>query len=218
MALRLQVMQHASIRLPEAEDDAWHRSQIIDFTPGKEILLAVPRTEDEEIEVPMRTEIEVKVFLPDGLRQFSAVVRGRDSLHGGVLRIEWPDESVRIQRREYVRVQMALPVDVTFRLEDMDKDETVKALTTDLSAGGVRLNLPRNIPAGTTVDLHIVPTDHPPYQIRGRIVHAGQHENGPDKYPHWAAVEFLNVSTALRNDLTQFVFAVQREQMRRSLG
>ena len=210
-------MQPASVQLLEEEQPAdWLRTMVVDFTPDREILLSIPTEGDGQVEIRPGTVVRVKVNLADGVREFTSKVLSREALHGGVLRLRWPTDTVRIQRRDFVRVSMTLPVAVTYEAEG-EAPRVIEALTVDLSAGGVRLNLPEALPAETEVGLEIRAEQKPPYRVRGRIVHAGEVGEHVEPKRFWAAVQFLDVSESLRNDITQYVFDVQREQIRRSL-
>ena len=56
--------------------------------------------------------------------------------------------------------------------------------------------------------------------LNGRVVRSGEIEKkrSDSQQYYWVAVEFVGVDEALRKDLTQLVFDIQRDQLRKSLA
>lgn len=166
------------------------------------------------------TRLDVEISFSDGIRRFASMVKRLDMSYGGSLRIAWPTEGTRIQRRDFVRVDSSIPMVV--RYEDAETGTLVKvnAPTIDLSAGGARLQMASPIPDDTRIEMELQSTSLKGQTLQGRVVRSALIEsNRRDKRKDfWVAVQFLGVDEGLRNRLTQLVFDIQREQMRRSLG
>ena len=221
------------------------RSVIVDFDVGRELVILVPRPgkpdpgaeptaeetpdpakvpdlDEELLDDPpygKGTRLEVEIAFPDGIRRFESVVRRLDPSYGGSLRIEWPSEGTRVQRREYVRVDVAKDVTVRMRNEETGAIEKILGSTIDLSAGGTRLNLADPLPDDSRVELDFDLENLRAQVLQGRVVRSGllpPKRGAPPAY--WVAVEFVGVDEALRKDMTQLVFDLQREQMRKSLS
>lgn len=247
MRLPIQSMQSVRLRATREPDSPWYRSVIVDFDEGQELVLLLPSAKDREkavdhdpaaLEPAAREEppvgddedlvetavfdrgsrLEVEISFPDGIRRFSSVVRRLDLNYGGAMRVEWPSEGTRIQRRDYVRVEAEYRSIVWYREEEGGPLKQLQGHTTDFSAGGVRLRLPEPLPADQRIEMEIQNTPLKAQNLQGRVVRSGELEkkrNEPQYY--WVAVEFVGVDEGLRKDMTQMVFDIQREQMKRSL-
>lgn len=245
MRLPIQSMQAVRLRPVPSDSDAWHRSVIVDFTPDEELILVVPEDKDlvdekgdapdeeAEAEAPAvvgdddvlppplfdrGTKIEVEISFPDGIRRFTSVVRRLELQYGGSMRVDWPTEGTRIQRRDYVRVEVGYRALVWYREGDGPLQKLTGA-TMDISAGGVRLKLTTPLESGQRIEIEIDNSVLKGKTVQGRVVHCGEIEKKrgqPDEY--WIAVEFVGIGEAMRKDMTQMVFDIQREQMKRSLA
>lgn len=239
-------MHAVLVRVQGADEESWLRSVIVDFDTGRELVILLPKTgiaesepaakppppsgevpsaigdEDDFLDEPLfgkGTKLEVEIAFPDGIRRFESVVRRLDASFGGSLRIAWPTEGTRVQRRDYVRVDVAKPIVVRMQNAETGAIEKVVGATIDLSAGGTRLNLAEPIPDDTRIELEFNFGGVNGQLLQGRVVRSGALETKRDKpKAYWVAVEFVGVGESLRKDMTQLVFDLQREQMRRSLS
>ena len=250
MRLPIQSMQSVLIKPQNSENSVWFRSVIVDFVPDRELVIVMPSAtdsvnesepepeaadaaetaaeveEDDELVggvdllFSTGTRLDVEISFSDGIRRFSSVVRRLDLSYGGSLRIAWPTEGTRIQRRDYVRVDASVPSAV--RYEDPESGSLVKinAPTIDLSAGGVRLHMATPLPDEMRLELELQSGSLKGQTLQGRVVRSAPIEStGREKRnSFWVAIQFVGVDEGLRNRLTQFGFDIQREQMRRSLG
>lgn len=212
MRLPIKVMQPVSLRIPPAE--AWYPSLILDFTEQEELVVGTPAEKGEELEVPPGTELMVEVILVDGVRQFRTRVRRRAGAPGS-LHLDWPAEATRIQRRDNVRVDAMVRAEATIPASGDEPKRTLPGFTIDVSAGGVRLNLAERVPDDTPIEMKLVLPEVGERECRGRVLRSGERKEAQGGTRYWNAVEFTDISEAVRRDITKFVFDVQRDQMRK---
>lgn len=163
------------------------------------------------------SRVEVEVSFPDGIRRFTSVVKRLDLNYGGSVRIEWPSQGTRIQRRDFVRVDVAYRALVWYREGDGPLQQ-INGFTLNVSAGGVRLKLPQPLPEEQRIEVEIQTPALAGLTLQGRVVRSGEIEKARKEAQFfWVAVEYVGVDEGLRNDMTQMVFDIQREQMKRSL-
>ena len=161
--------------------------------------------------------LEVEVSFPDGIRKFTSVVKRLDLKYGGSMRIEWPSAGTRIQRRDFVRVDVQYRALVWYKEGDGPLQQ-INGFTLNVSAGGVRLKLPQPLPDDQRIEVEIQTPPLADLTLQGRVVRSGELEKGRKEAQfYWVAVEYVGVDEGLRNDMTQMVFDIQREQMKRSL-
>ncbi|MEX2570347.1 MAG: PilZ domain-containing protein [Gemmatimonadota bacterium] len=166
------------------------------------------------------TKIAVEISFQDGIRRFESVVRKIDLNFGGSLRIDWPTEGTRIQRRDFVRVDVGYPVVVRFEDPEEGGLRKLTGSTMDLSAGGVRLHLDEAIPDETWIQIDIDAGPLHDRTLHGRVVRSGEirGKRGQKVIGIWVAVEFVGIDEGIRKEMTQVVFDIQRDQKKKSLS
>lgn len=160
--------------------------------------------------------IQVEVSLADGIRRFNSVVQRLELTYGGCLRVTWPTVGTRIQRRDYVRVDVTYRAIVHF-LDEEEQPQVMEGTTLDFSAGGMRLRMVQPLPADLKLDIEVGVPALESMVLKGRVVRSGEIEKKRTDLPqfYWVAIEFVGVDAQLRKELTQLVFDIQRDQLRR---
>lgn len=213
----LRHMQPVSLRVGEGEAAGWYPSLVLDFEEGKEILVGVPTLRGYEVRVPAGSTVDVQSTHTDGLRVFTATVVRRESAPSPALRLEWPKSVRRVQRREAVRVEVLLPVELRTAAPG-EEPRTLAGTTTDVSEGGMRVILPEPVGPGTELEVRLTLTGGAAAECTGRVLRSGENPNAAADKRYWIAVMFTGVSPAARRELARFVFDVQREQLRKGVA
>lgn len=144
--------------------------------------------------------LEGEFGLPDGLWRFRARV-SRWSEESRSLRLDWPFEIVRVQRRDHARVRASAPA--RLRLPGSTAAE-LECRTHDVSTGGVRLHAAEPVEDGRTV---VVELDLPDDRVEciGRVVRSGPRGDAPGV---WIAVEWTAPTSATVRALSRFVLGI----------
>lgn len=79
MPLPVRPMQAVSLQILLSQEGSWYPSLVLDFTGDRELVVGVPMNRGSEVEVAPGTQVAVEIASPDGLRRYTAVVRGRGS-------------------------------------------------------------------------------------------------------------------------------------------
>ena len=146
------------------------------------------------------TPIDVKIFTPSGLMVFESVVI--DSPDEGFV-IEYVEDAVVIQRRDYSRSPLKT------KLELMLRTETFVASTIDISGGGIKffskedLN-PEEIVTGK---LYLKNYDEP---AKFEAVILDNHSLQPDEY----TLAFTNIDEKERDKIIKTCFAIDMQSRR----
>lgn len=211
-------MQPISVQTTPSPGGSWYPSMIMDYEEGEWISIGVPMSGGAE--VPLRTgaTVHLQLVRSDGLRRFQSVVRGRSGGEGTAphVTLDWPRDVEKIQRRDNVRVDAAYPVRLRVRSADESLAEEMSGMTVDLSAGGVRVRMPAEVPDHATVEIRI----QFPFGERtcgARVVRGGDLPHARSELRHWLALELTDVDPAARRDITRFIFDLQRELLRRDV-
>lgn len=184
------------------------------------------------IDYPVSINTGKTVFLLDGTQLkgsfvgkdntvylFETEVKGRSKQTIPMIALSYPGKEnlIRVQRRQYVRVDTA--VDVAVHPTD-GKFSPFVTVTADISAGGAALILPPglNIESNTMIDLWLVlPMQSGDYHnlvLRSRVIRVIPGQNGErDKMP----IEFMAISESQRQLLIRFSFERQLNLKRKGL-
>lgn len=191
------------LKLPEVNDrigvvlaDGRMLSTRVEDVAAPDLLVAPPADQGVTYLLSLDEQVTLEWTTERGLFQASGRVTAR--VEAGVpyvrLRI---DESSVIQRRNFVRVECALAVDVR------RDGERHTGLTLDLSGAGVRAKLPLELAVGdvTTVVVYL---GHSPVESQAEVVRV----DGENIY----ALRFTSLDAREQERLVQFVFATHRRQ------
>jgi c-di-GMP-binding flagellar brake protein YcgR len=166
--------------------------------------------------VPLQAGQEVMVELAvayDALYAIETVVAPKQPEYLEYLALMIVGEWKRVQRRRFVR----LPVSLTpIKVETTEDDARVrlKAQITDLSGGGVRLRVDRQLVEDQPVELQFAVPDDPRTLAIGLAVRRVTSVDGSNP-PLWdAGCGFVDISEADRDRIVKFIFAEQRRLAR----
>jgi PilZ domain len=168
------------------------------------VALAVP---DSRVSRLDGAEAVVESTTERGIQRF----HGRLVLHGrtDIFEIVLDGEAERIQRREWARVAVVIPV----RVEPVDEPsvEAGETSSLNLSGGGVLIRDPWRLPMGLDVRLELkVDPDAPPIRALARVVRDG----GPER----KGIRFQDLSPQDSERLMRFVREKERAALRISRG
>jgi hypothetical protein len=191
------------LKLPEINDrvglvlsDGRMLSTRVEDVQEPDLLVAPPADQGVTYLLALKEVVTLEWTTERGLFQASGIVTAR--IEAGVpfvrLRI---DESTVIQRREYVRVECALAVDVR------REGSRFTGLTLDLSGAGVRAKVPVELEKDDKATV-VVYLGHSPFEAQAEVVRV----DGDDVY----AFRFLSLEAKEQERLVQYVFATHRRQ------
>jgi hypothetical protein len=135
-----------------------------------------------------------------GLHKLSCTIL--DALPGDRLLLSHEQEDV-VQRRDYFRVEAYAPLTITTREET---PRTLETNSIDLSAGGMLIADPVEIPAETVIDIQIKLDPGTPLRAVGRVI-----RNTGDKK---TAVQMVEISQSDRQQLMRYITERQRAALR----
>lgn len=167
--------------------------------------------------MPLRTgqDIVVVVSVRSGFFAARTKVLGRKRDPIPVLILEMPQEFKNIgQRRQYVRLEIALPVE--FRLLGSNRELAVEQGTTsDISGGGVFMVSNVCLDPGQQVNMCLWLGKQDIIECRGVVVRS--HQDADKRKTYCTGVKFLDISEKQRDKIFNFIFAKQREWIKKGL-
>ena len=217
--MRLSIGTNLQIEEDYTEEKETFRSRVVDYGSETEIHIDYPINN-----VTNRTSFfldgtELYVTFVDEQKisyAFRSKVMGRVKGQVPMMKITYPgdDQLIKIQRREFVRVETS--VDVTLETE---KGEKAQLITSDISAGGVALNI-RNLDylqvndiVQLTLVLPFIKAGIEYGTVKAEIVRIWE-DNGRNL----ASFRFVDIDERLRQHIVRFCFECQLEQRNERLG
>jgi c-di-GMP-binding flagellar brake protein YcgR len=188
--------KHVTVGLPGGDSLPAHVDEIDEKSITVALLLKAPMTLSVYRDRACRVEYADK----KGLHKLSCTVI--DALPGDRLRLSHEPEDV-VQRRDYFRVEAFAPLSITTR---EDSPRTLETNSHDLSAGGMLIADPIEIPAETVIDIQIKIEGGATVSAVGKVI-----RNTGDKK---TAVQIVEISQSDRQQLMRYITERQRAALR----
>lgn len=196
------------LRKEEDDDENEYRSRVIDFTDDA-IMVDYPTNVETGKTAFFTDETALSATFTDDLKMsyyFQTTVKGRRLAEIPMLQLLYKgdDHLIKVQRREFVRVDVNLDVAVGFEAD------ILRLVTSDISAGGLAVNLPSMdlLKEDSIVSLFIVLpfTQRETQYIRAKASVIRVFEKDQR---YIASLEFVELSSADRQQVIQFCFERQ---------
>lgn len=194
--MSLESGKHVTVRLPGGDSLPGHVDEVDEKSITVALLLKAPMTLSVYRERACRVEYADK----KGLHKLSCTII--DALPGDRLRLSQEPEDV-VQRRDYFRVEAFAPLTITTR---EDSSRTLETNSHDLSAGGMLIADPIEIPAETIIDIQIKLEGGAAVNAVGKVI-----RNTGDKK---TAVQIVEISQSDRQQLMRYITERQRAALR----
>jgi hypothetical protein len=194
--MSLEPGKHVTVRLPGGDSLPAH----IEDADATSVTVALLLKAHLALSVFKDRVARVEYADKRGLHKFSCTVL--DALPGDRLRLKHEAEDV-VQRRDYFRVEAFAQLTITTREES---PRTLETNSHDLSAGGMLIADPIEIPAETVIDIQIKLDPGTPLRAVGRVI-----RNTGDKK---TAVQIVEISQSDRQQLMRYITERQRAALR----
>jgi hypothetical protein len=194
--MSLESGKHVTIRLPGGDSLPAHVDEIDETSVTVALLLKAHLTLSVFKDRVARVEYADK----RGLHKLSCTIV--DALPGDRLRLSHEPEDV-VQRRDYFRVEAFAQLTITTR---EDSPRTLETNSHDLSAGGMLIADPIEIPAETVIDIQVKLEGGAIVKAVGRVI-----RNTGDKK---TAVQIVEISQSDRQQLMRYITERQRAALR----
>jgi hypothetical protein len=194
--MSLEPGKHVTVRLPGGDSLPAHIEEADEKSVTVALLLKAHMTLSLFRDRVARVEYADK----RGLHKYSCTIV--DALPGDRLRLSHEPEDV-VQRRDYFRVEAYAPLTIVTREE---QPRTLETSSHDLSAGGMLIADPIEIPAETLIDIQIKIDPGVPLSAVGRVI-----RNTGDKK---TAVQIMEIAPGDRQQLMRYITERQRAALR----
>lgn len=183
-----------------------YATKVLDIEGGK-FKMAAPQVQGVTIPLKKGDNVSISYTTDRGKFIFMSRVqqRFREPLPHYIL--QRPEKIYRVQRREYVRVELEGRIDYRPRpAAGEEGSDFFKGRIIDLSGGGVGIKGPLKVPEGKELEMKIplLPIDAP---LLGVVRRLREDKKGE---AHRMGVAFVDIETILREKIIKWLFEYQR--------
>lgn len=213
-SVKLLPQQNITVQLPS--DDQLFHSRIEDIS-GSEVTIAPPLSDSAVFPARAGDEITVRVPMKTHCLEFTTRLVEIKTESGNLYKIRYPETIDRVQLRQDVRIDMLM--DVMFSPFPAPGSEPVyrKAVAVNMSAGGMRISIPEEIPEGTPLlvkfYLPVKGYVHN-FEIEAVVVRS-QPSGSKEQMPvHQLGLNFHKINSKQKDIIYRFIFEKMSQRKR----
>lgn len=189
-----------------------HFPSRIEEITSTHLVIGMPFNKGIPVHVDIGAAIYGKIITESSPFLFSSHLIEKKMAPLPVWLITKPTELIKIQQREFVRIDANIQASVA--LIDQEEDiPAAKLSVNDISGGGLRLVSTQHYPVGTNVFLSFELPTQEMVETIGQIVRVWQPQ--PERPVYWLGVKFVGMPERDRNKIIKYVFQKQLERHRR---
>ena len=185
-----------------------YKSQLLDL---KEDILYIAVPIVEGALVPIHTGVVVKIlfFKKEGIFYFYANVieRSKDTKIPYLV-VQKISELEKLQRRNYYRLEVSLPV----KFKQLDDNEEYEGIIKDISGGGVKLHTFSQLPVEQCIEICLC-LENSHMKVIGKVVRAEKLESKLYEY----GIYFVEINEKDRDKIIRFIFNMEKKYKRKGV-
>lgn len=207
--MEFNVGDYVEIEIPEGYFHGEYASRIV-FLDEQRLVITTPRLGGAIVSLREGQVIHISVPKRDARYNFEAVVMDVDGSKPDLLTLKPDTTAIRKQRRSDVRLAVRLPVELLYFYRQGIPVASYTVYSIDLSAGGIKLEMPEDYPPQTKFKLAIHLPDEE-IAVQARVVRSGILSNtdlgGNPSF--WVSLKFFNISEAKQKKILKFIYKQQ---------
>jgi len=189
----------------------------LEWVEEKDILLiASPIYEGKLYPIHVGTLIAVSFTKSNNFFEFTAKVIGRENKDNlAMLKIQAISSIIKIQRREFFRFEVNLPVNyrVIESVNMKSNHEYMETVTRDLSGGGLCMRLKEPVEINKYLECELNLPDK--IKFIGKVVRLTEYETLQGPYKYEIGVSFVRIDEAMREKVISYIFQEQRRLLKK---
>lgn len=212
----LKVGQRLEISLASDKDENFFASRIEDFNKDR-LIIAMPMEKGYPI-IPQANEVIYgRIRTNECIYKFISVFIDKAAKPIPVLQLAMPENLEKHQQREFVRVNARFSLKVSIEDEEKNLLPAYNTFTKDISGGGLRFIMNRELAEGSRVHIETEPLNNVGilnlYCQVVRSVRSVATEN-----IFWVGVKFIDLPKSIERNLIRFIFQKQRELLSKRIS
>lgn len=199
------------IEIDKGDDNSQYLSRIEEIVDDRTFVISRPVGSDDYTYLVQGQVLKVMYFRQEALYYFDAEVVERIKSDESVsARISAISDKYKLQRRNYYRLRIMVPLTI---LTEEGKAKRID--TIDISGGGAKIVSRNLMEKHSKVYMKIEIPGVEDEIIKGRVVWSAPAQK--DMKIFETAVEFVEISPAARQAIIRYIFAKQRELIKRGI-
>lgn len=196
----------------------YYKSSIEDIGDNS-ISISIPIKDGQYVPLRSGETVEAIYYYEKDIYKFYSTVIDRKIDKIPIIRLVYPEEVFKIQRRRFVRVPIVCSIIYSKLIykgnnSNLDKSQSkLKAIITDLSGGGMKVKIKEDIKKGDILLSHIV-IENSEVEVKGKVVRV---EKDSENKLNVCGISFIDLDERTREKIIRFIFQIMREQMRKGL-
>ncbi|MFP4198007.1 MAG: flagellar brake protein [Halanaerobium sp.] len=210
---QLEINQKLEIEVLTGSYQGNYLSKVADFRDQGIIITGLYR---EGAPLPIRLNQPINVYYTTdrAAYKFKSKVLKRTNKPIPLLLIEPADSVIRIQRRDYFRLDVTGKIDVYKEVDDKNYPKKIsEASLLDISGGGVQMQLKKKIKKGEEILIALKNILAPKELIKSKVVRT--HKENDELYNY--GVQFIEIEEEQRETIIQWIFEYQRKNRQKGL-
>lgn len=210
---QLEINQKLEIEVLTGSYQGNYLSKVADFRDQGIIITGLYR---EGAPLPIRLNQPINVYYTTvrAAYKFKSKVLKRTNKPIPLLLIERADSVIRIQRRDYFRLDVTGKIDVYKEVDDKNYPKKIsEASLLDISGGGVQMQLKKKIKKGEEILIALKNILAPKELIKSKVVRT--HKENDELYNY--GVQFIEIEEEQRETIIQWIFEYQRKNRQKGL-
>lgn len=214
MANVLEVNKKVDLEVKEGAYKGSFKSRIEEVTAG-EVMITTPLRKGEYVPLRVGTRLNLLVYDDSAICSFSCVITARKKGTLPVLVLKLPQKYKRIQRRNFYRLKIKLPLFYRpLPLEDEEGEDFREGEMIDISGGGLQMKFIHDeaFPISARLELKVQIPELGELPLKGKIVSRFLREG--DSY---VGIQFFHITTQLQDDIVGWIFTKMRTMRKKGL-
>ena len=202
------------------DDEARYASRIEGINQD-ELVVSMPNDRHGVPIIPRTGERLLSMAKGESCRyRFFTTYKGSEKLEGHlpVWHIDCPEQVERFQNRQFVRVDVNLPVKVRLVAEDGSISKAISTRTVDLSGNGICFVMNEPVKSGMQAALEINDIlETGTIDVMSRVIRSRLVSGEGEKPRYHVGAEFEFIARATSNKIVHYVFAEQRKMLAKGI-
>jgi len=206
------------IKSPDDPNSPSSQSRVDDIVEDR-LLIAWPTEEGVLVPIHQNQSLTISFVRDDTIYTFTGIIEETMRSPFNRVTVRPASSAERIQRRQFFRIKLVLPVD--FLLQESSPDDgnsapkvhALKAMTYDISRSGLSIRHKESIPSGTAREAKFsLPGEKFVIKVVCQVVHCTNLSASTEESLHHIGMHFLAISEADRTRVVRHVFKAQHRQ------
>ncbi|HHY77112.1 MAG TPA: hypothetical protein GX498_01215 [Clostridiales bacterium] len=217
--LPFKIGDKVNVRVANKPSNSSYVSQVTDICQDDIIEISFPMHKNKTIYFINGERLKVVVGKKEAVYEVETVVIGKRYENIPVIRLKIISKPLKIQRRNYYRLKIVIPIHYrtidSSKQKDSESKEYKEGVLLDISEGGIMFCTKEDIKENDLLEIVMDINKNKKMIFIGNIIRKQLNEEKTDLYEY--GVKFNELSKHDRNALAKFIFTEQRKLLKKGI-